>query len=171
MNTKTLGPSAFALACGALSCGHPSSAAAPPTAIEDPAPPPAPPSTAPLDESAVPPTVSQPAAAPVSTTVEVAPPATRWVASYPTGQWVYTETYGWIWVPANSVSTAEDGVPYVYLYTPRYGWTWYVSPWGEGRYHYGPWVRHPWAPVGWHHGWVDRPHVVVHMGGHGGHRR
>jgi hypothetical protein len=96
---------------------------------------------------------------------EVPPPETRWVASYPTGQWVFTSTYGWIWVPAGSATEAVEGTPYVYLYTPAHGWTWYVSPWGWGPYHYGVWVRRPWLPRGRY--WVARPHVVVRMGGHG----
>jgi hypothetical protein len=97
---------------------------------------------------------------------EAPPPAAQWVYSYPTGQWVYTSGYGWVWVPAGSATTAVEGVPYVYLYTPSYGWTWYISPWGWGPYHYGVWVRHPFAPRGWRGRWVARPHVVVHLGGH-----
>jgi hypothetical protein len=96
---------------------------------------------------------------------EVPPPQAHWVYSYPTGQWVFTSTYGWIWVPAGTATEAVDGTPYVYLYTPSYGWTWYVSPWGWGPYRYGVWVRHPWLPRGRY--WVARPHVVVRIGGHG----
>jgi hypothetical protein len=97
---------------------------------------------------------------------ETPPPAAQWVYSYPTGSWVYTTDYGWVWVPAGSIAAEAEGVPYTYLYTPSYGWTWYVSPWGWGPYHYGLWVRHPWRPVGWRYGWVARPHVVVGFGGH-----
>jgi hypothetical protein len=101
---------------------------------------------------------------------ETPPPATQWTVTYPTGQWVYTVDYGWIWIPAGAVTTAVDDVPYTYLYTPAYGWTWYISPWGWGPYRYGVWVRHPWRPVGWRGPWVAHPRVVVRIGGgyHGG---
>ncbi len=101
---------------------------------------------------------------------EAPPPAAQWVYSYPTGQWVFTTEYGWIWVPAGATSAAEEGVPYSYLYTPTYGWNWYISPWGAGAYHYGVWVRRPWHPVGWRGGWVAGPHVFVHLGGHAPYR-
>jgi hypothetical protein len=101
---------------------------------------------------------------------EAPPPASQWVYSYPSGQWVFTSEYGWIWVPAGSTTTPEEGVPYTYLYTPTYGWNWYISPWGVGAYHYGLWVRHPWRPMGWRGGWVAGPRVFVHLGGHAGYR-
>ena len=79
------------------------------------------------------------------------------------GQWVYTETYGWIWVPEGSTTVLVQEQPYVYLYTPTYGWTWYGSPWGPGRYYVGPWVHHAWGPPRvWHRGGLYAPHVVVH---------
>jgi hypothetical protein len=103
------------------------------------------------------------------------------------GQWVYTDTYGWIWVPQGSSAVVVQERPYVYLYTPVYGWTWYGSPWGYGGYHAGPWVHAGWGPARvWHRGgWyapaprmVARPRVVappVYRGGvgvgHGGGRR
>jgi hypothetical protein len=96
---------------------------------------------------------------------EAAPPPAGWVYTYPTGQWVYTTDYGWVWVPAGTSTTAIEGVPYSYMYTPASGWTWYVSPWGWGPYHYGLWVRHAWRPVGWHGGWVAHPRVTVRLGG------
>ena len=42
-----------------------------------------------------------------------APPAPQasWVRAYPTGQWVYTSDYGWVWVPAGGATTMVDGVP------------------------------------------------------------
>jgi hypothetical protein len=93
-----------------------------------------------------------------------APQASQWVRSYPDGQWVYTSSYGWIWVPADAATETVEGVPYAYLYTPHFGWTWYLSPWGWGTYHYGIWVTRPWRPVGWHHYWVAHPHVIVRLG-------
>lgn len=78
------------------------------------------------------------------------------------GQWVYTDQYGWIWVPEGATTVYVQEQPYVYLYTPVYGWTWYGSPWGPGRYYYGPWVHHVWgAPRVWHRGGWYAPHVVV----------
>jgi hypothetical protein len=103
-----------------------------------------------------------------------APATAQTVYTYPTGSWVYTADRGWIWVPSGTTPTAVDGVPYSYLYTPAYGWTWYVSPWGWGGYRPGPWIAHPWHPVGWRGGWVAHPRVVVRMGGaphYAGHRR
>jgi len=91
------------------------------------------------------------------------PPASQWVRPYPEGQWVYTADYGWIWVPAGSVTTAVEGVPYAYMYTASFGWTWYLSPWGWGPYHYGGWVLHP---HGWHGRWGSPPHPPVHAGHH-----
>jgi hypothetical protein len=120
-------------------------ASPPPTAAQPPPPPPPPAGASAAEQPA------QPAAAPL-------------VNAYPTGQWVYLSSYGWVWVPAGAASTEMEGVPYAYLYTPAYGWTWYVSPWGWGPYRYGFWVRHPWHPVGLHGYWVARPRVVVHLG-------
>jgi hypothetical protein len=97
--------------------------------------------------------------------VEAAPPVAQWTATYPTGQWVYADGYGWMWIPNEAGSVVVDQIPYVYLYTPLYGWTWYISPWGFGPYRYGVWVHHPWHPVGWRGGWVAHPHVIVHIGG------
>jgi hypothetical protein len=68
-------------------------------------------------------------------------PATGAVQGPVQGQWLYTDRYGWIWVPAGSEATTLNAQPYVYLYAPTYGWTWFVSPWGFGPYHAGPWVR------------------------------
>jgi hypothetical protein len=118
----------------------------------------------------------------------VAPPPVPAVQTE--GQWVYTETYGWIWVPQGSSAVIVQERPYVYLYTPVYGWTWYGSPWGYGGYYAGPWVHAAWGPMRvWHRGgWyappprvVARPRVVappvyrgggaVIGGGHGGGRR
>ncbi|HXX70175.1 MAG TPA: hypothetical protein VEK07_23550 [Polyangiaceae bacterium] len=55
------------------------------------------------------------------------------------GQWVYTDQYGWVWVPAGTDTSAVGDEPYAYLYAPAYGWTWLVSPWGWGPFTYGYW--------------------------------
>ena len=123
-----------------------------------------------LTASSTPPTAPSPAMTQSHAQTPPPPPATTEVSAplvytYATGQWVYAAGPGWVWVPSDATTIAEEGVPYVYLYTPAYGWTWYVSPWGWGPYHYGPWIRHPWHPIGWHGYWVARPHVVVRLGG------
>jgi len=110
------------------------------------------------------PSPAAPTAQPPAPVTEAQPPAV-----YATGRWVYSDEYGWLWIPAGSEVVDVEGVPYAYLYTPSYGWTWYVSPWGWGAYYYGPWVRHPWHPYGWRRGWVASPHVIVHMGPGGPH--
>ncbi|HEY3256169.1 MAG TPA: hypothetical protein VGJ91_19555, partial [Polyangiaceae bacterium] len=131
-----------------------------------PAPPAAAPQPLPTNVNAAPaPSTPPPAAAPPpATTPPLATDSANWTYSYPSGHWVYANGYGWIWVPANTVTVDDSGVPYAYLYTPSYGWTWYVSPWGAGGYHYGGWVRRPWHPVGWHGVWVAHPSVVVRLG-------
>jgi hypothetical protein len=95
------------------------------------------------------------------------PPAVAPSPTYPAGHWVYSNAYGWLWVPDGSSSVEVEGEPYVYLYTPSFGWTWYVSPWGWGPFFYGPWVYHPWHARGWGGPWVAPPHVAGHLG----HRR
>ena len=122
-------------------------------------------------------TATTPAPAPVPTVV-VAPPTPVVPAE---GQWVYTDTYGWIWVPRGATSVIVQEQPYVYLYTPVYGWTWYGSPWGPGAYYVGPWVHHGYAPARvWHRSSWYAPHVVARprvvatphrgSGSHRGHR-
>lgn len=189
-----------ALACGQWACEETPEPVAPPSAATEEQPPPNPPPppqqpppdaptpaslpSAPPVQAAAPtqpppsapprsagvPTQPAPPAMPPNSAEEAAPSAAQWVYSYPNGQWVYTSTYGWVWVPAEATTSLIEGVPYAYLYTPAYGWTWYISPWGPGVYHYGLWVRHPWFPIGWRGPWVAHPHVVIRLGGHG-HRR
>jgi hypothetical protein len=109
-------------------------------------------------------TATATASTPVPTTtapvVVVTPPSPRAVA--PQGQWVYTETYGYIWVPQGTTTVIVQEQPYAYLYTPVYGWTWYGSPWGPGAFYVGPWVHHGYMPARvWHRGSWFAPHVVV----------
>jgi hypothetical protein len=50
----------------------------------------------------------------------------------PAGQWVYTEQYGWVWMPKGNTFThvpADGGTPHMYLYYPDNGWCWVVAPW------------------------------------------
>ncbi len=162
---------ALACACGpspAYEAESPEAehAQVPPPAARTPPPPPpgaAPPGSVPADPSLM--HDSDGAAQPDVAPDAAPPPADQWTASHPTGQWVYANGYGWMWIPNESRVIVVEETPYVYLYTPSYGWTWYVSPWGPGPYRYGVWVVHPWRPVGWRHGWVARPGVVVHIHG------
>ncbi len=66
----------------------------------------------------------------------------------PTGQWVYTDQYGWIWMPygdAYSYVPPSGDLPDMYVYYPTAGWCWVVAPWlwGFGPMPffgiYGPW--------------------------------
>lgn len=150
-----------------------------------PLPPPPGPPIAPIEEQEAPQAVAEAQGMPASPTpapsTSPPPPPGAQTAqpsaetppppAYSSGRWVYSDEYGWLWVPAGADTVEVEGVPYAYLYTPSYGWTWYVSPWGWGAYYYGPWVRHPWHPDGWRGHWVASPHVVVRIGPGGHHRR
>jgi len=49
-----------------------------------------------------------------------------------TGQWVYTEQYGWVWMPYGDRYThqpPDGGTPSMYVYYPEAGWCWVVAPW------------------------------------------
>ncbi|HEY6098872.1 MAG TPA: hypothetical protein VIW03_05555 [Anaeromyxobacter sp.] len=90
------------------------------------------------------------------------PPAQAEQASPPPGQWVYTQQYGWIWMPYSDRYTYAPpggyGEPHVYVYYPAYGWTWLAAPWVWGV---GPWpffgVMGP-ARFAWYvHGWWRYP--------------
>jgi len=51
------------------------------------------------------------------------------------GQWVYTEQYGWIWMPYSEsfvYRPSTGAVPQMYVYYPAVGWTWVVAPWVWG---------------------------------------
>jgi len=98
----------------------------------------------------------------------------------PAGQWVYTQQYGWVWMPYGDEYTSVPpdgyGEPYEYVYYTAYGWTWVDAPWvwGIGPWPYfgvyGPslfgwyghgWWRSPWRwhYAGWHgHGWGPDRH-------------
>jgi len=58
------------------------------------------------------------------------------------GQWVFTQQYGWVWMPYDARYTSEgssgDETPYAYVYEPSEGWTWCAAPWvwGWGAYPY-----------------------------------
>jgi hypothetical protein len=85
----------------------------------------------------------------------------------PAGQWVFTNQYGWLWMPYGQpytyIPNDSQVFPNQYVYYPVYGWRWVVAPWVYG---YGPcpywggfgpryfaWYAHPWFRVGGHWGW------------------
>jgi hypothetical protein len=107
------------------------------------------------------PPASPPAAAPAP--LPPAPAATVTAQAVPEGQWVFTDQYGWVWMPygARYTHAPNDGdvPPYMYVYEPAVGWGWVVAPWVWG---WGPspyfgiygglrfsWWGHGWGP-GWH---------------------
>jgi len=96
----------------------------------------------------------------------------------PSGQWVFTQQYGWLWMPYDQAYThVEDdaALAYEYVYYPTYGWSWVVAPWvlGFGISPYwgvmgvGPfaWYAHPWFRVGTAH---LRPSWGIGAGPRGG---
>lgn len=97
------------------------------------------------------------------------PPPT--VAPRPTGQWVYTSQYGWVWMPYSHqyVDEATYGAdtPYQYVYSMGLGWSWVAAPWlwGWGVYPYfgvlGP------SHFGWYRGLYRSGYGWEHYrGGH-----
>lgn len=105
---------------------------------------------APMPTDAPPPPPAQPPSAPEQLDSSVA------AQSPSTGQWVFTNQYGWVWMPYGAQyvyePTVEGAYPYSYLYYPSYGWTWVVSPWVWG---WGPWPHFGyWGPryFVWYHG-------------------
>ena len=114
-----------------------------------------PPTAAPNQQPPAPP--QQPPAPPVQS--QARPQIQQPVAASPAvgaGQWVYTNQYGWVWMPYGDQytyeGTAYDANPYAYVYYPSYGWTWLAAPWiwGWGAYPYFG-LRGPLA-FGWYRG-------------------
>jgi hypothetical protein len=85
----------------------------------------------------------------------------------PSGQWVFTQEYGWLWMPHHQryAQVIENparrfgysAVAYEYVYCPVLGWHWVVAPWvlRFGAVPYwgtsGPerfaWYAHPWFRI------------------------
>ncbi len=98
-------------------------------------------------------------------------------AASPGGQWVYTDQYGWIWMPYGesyaSFPAGTIGEPYMYVYGPALGWSWVVAPWLWG---YGPqpyfgsygYARFGWYGGGWGTRWAGWG--GPYRGGYGGYR-
>jgi hypothetical protein len=99
------------------------------------------------------------------------------------GQWVYTEQYGWLFMPYGNQyvdeGDANDETPFAFVYYPGSGWVWVAAPWvwGWGAYpyfgalganHFG-WFRGLYAAgYGWggYRGGHNHPHVI-RLGGNG----
>src|SRR5271154_3836781 len=80
----------------------------------------------------------------------------------PYGDWVYSDRWGEVWIPAN---VPDDFRPYdtngYWANTDEYGWTWVSEyEWGDIPFHFGRWVNDPdngwlWIPgYVWSPGWV-----------------
>lgn len=99
---------------------------------------------------------------PAPSEIPAAPRSQPQAAGVPPGQWVYTDQYGWVWMPYGDAYTSVPadgyGEPYMYLYYPSYGWTWAIAPWVWG---WGPWPYFgAYGPsrFGWYgHGWWRTP--------------
>jgi hypothetical protein len=118
------------------------------------------------------------AAADTESPPDPAPAQSSAPRAVPEGQWVYTQQYGWVWMPYGDAFTYVPpdgyGEPYEYVYATPYGWTWVVAPWVWG---WGPWpffgVHGAFRFAWFGHGWWRSPwrwhfqHVPFH-GVHGG---
>jgi hypothetical protein len=85
-----------------------------------------------------------------------APPPPPNQAALPAGQWVFTQQYGWIWMPYGDAFTwvppGGAGEPLEFVFHGTYGWNWVAAPWvwGTGP---SPWFGRP----GPHrYAWVQR---------------
>jgi hypothetical protein len=124
-----------------------------------------------------PPALTEPSEGPDSESIEAPPSAAAQAAPLPDGQWVYTNQYGWVWMPYSETYTfvPNNGYPAMFLYGPRLGWRWVAAPWVfdwgpqpqwglRGRGHFA-WYAHPWfghpasrgAAPRWHAG-ARAPH-------------
>jgi hypothetical protein len=92
------------------------------------------------------------------------PQTTAPTAPAPAGQWVYTQQYGWIWMPYGPAYTYVPpggyDYPYTYAFAVGIGWSWFAAPWVFG---WGPWpwfggagpFAYPW--YGWGYWRYPRP--------------
>ena len=89
------------------------------------------------DPAAPPQPQSPPPAAPAPEAQPQPPQAQQ--APTPSGQWVYTQQYGWVWMPygtAYTYVTPDYATPYQFVFQVGIGWSWVAAPWVYG---YGPW--------------------------------
>lgn len=108
-----------------------------------------------------------------------APPAAT-PPAVPAGHWVYTQQYGWLFMPYGPsywyAPPTGTGQPVEYVYHPTRGWVWVSAPWiwGIGAWPwFGPvgparygWYEAGWwrAPARWHYRPLPAPGVVVYRG-------
>ena len=88
----------------------------------------------------------------------------------PYGDWVYSDDFGWVWIP---YETPIDWCPYSrghWIYSP-FGWTWVSDfSWGWAPFHYGRWVMAGhygwcWVPGSvWAPAWVSWRWSGIHVG-------
>ena len=78
------------------------------------------------------------------------------------GQWVRHPYYGMVWYPASRDASWQPYVSGQWVYTEEYGWYWETDePWGWATYHYGRWVytaEYGWVWVpddAWGPAWVE----------------
>jgi hypothetical protein len=72
----------------------------------------------------------------------------------PYGEWIWNNTYGWVWSPYN---IPINWRPYTdgYWVSTDYGWAWVSSqPWGWACFHYGRWFYDT------NYGWLWYPDTV-----------
>jgi hypothetical protein len=92
-------------------------------------------------------------------------------AAAPSGQWVYTKQYGWVWMAYDDSYTQvvpDAALAYQFVYYPSFGWRWVVAPWvlgfgaapfwgrlGPSHFHWYARPRyvapHPYRGPGWGH--------------------
>jgi len=121
------------------------------------------------DPSWTPPAMPEPPPppqAPAATAYTYAPAAPVAAPAQP-GQWVYTNQYGWVWMPygASYTYVAGPDLAYTFAYYPRFGWRWMSSPWvlnvGPTPY----WGRLGPTHFAWYGHPVNRGQFVVRGGG------
>jgi len=173
-------PAAPATAQPAPAPTLPQASAAPtpaPAARATPQPAPAPtPAQPPAQAQAAPPPAAQPGAPPVLRPYPSIPGPGHAPAapSYGTGQWIYTQRYGWVFMPRSAAYSPLPpngyGQPYTYVYHPQHGWTrveapwaWGVAPWPRFGVFGPPWFgwrgSGPW-PTPWRWRYVPGPYYV-----------
>jgi hypothetical protein len=128
--TSSLVVSAVARAQGQGPAPPPGSelGAAPTTPLQPPGPPPS--ETPPAPAAGIP---TPPHAQPIEPSRPATPAAPA--PAVPTGQWVYTHQYGWLWIPYAQEYTyviPNAALAYEYVFYPAFGWRWVVAPWVLG---------------------------------------
>jgi len=123
------------------------------------------PEAAPPAEGPAPTSTGRPAlpAAPARSAAPQPPPPQP-----PSGAWVWSDQYGWVWLPYGEGYTRGGPTGYsAYVYRPYFGWVWVVDPWPWGFWPWPVYNSHWWGPharFGWYPG-----HAPGFSGGPRGH--